>query len=181
MLMLARLLGQCEVRSRRGSIRLRRRESALVALACTGRAMELSRDALASMLWPSVPLPNAIHSLRQALHRLGRLVPGLKCQCHEGRPVVFLGSLASDLADFQSAVSAQDWQRATALYAGPFLGSFSLDEAPEFCQWADGVRCHLKRQALDAATHSLNAAEESGDWIAAESAARARLAAQPRG
>ena len=175
-----RLLGDCEVSvGKRGNIQLRRREYALLALACTGRIRDLTRDAIAAMLWPKVPLPNALHSLRQALHRLARLIPGLTCHCRDGRSVVVGGSLSSDVEEFQAAVGARDWSRAARLYSGPFLGSFTLDEAPAFCHWADGLRRHLELQAGDAAKRVLEAAEDAGNWAAAEIAAGGLLALNP--
>jgi serine/threonine-protein kinase len=129
----------------------RRRLALLACLAAVG-PRGVSRDRLLAYFWPESDAERARHALNQALHALRRELRA---------DALFLGAaelrlnpeaMASDVAEFESAVGAGDLERAASLYAGPFLDGFYLSDAPEFERWVDGERARLAlafRRALE--------------------------------
>lgn len=123
-----------------------RKSLALLALLAESGARAQSRDRLATYLWPDADAAKAFHRLSQVLHALRR---DLDC------PDLFLGGvdvklnprqITSDLDEFRSACSDSAWERAAALYGGPFLDGFFLRGAPEFERWVESTRAALARE-----------------------------------
>ncbi len=56
----------------------------------------------------------------------------------------------SDVAEFERALDDRDARIAVALYTGPFLGGFSLPDAPAFDAWAARERERLERRLRSA-------------------------------
>ncbi len=122
-----------------GAASQRRRLALLVLIAGAGRR-SIHRDKLLGYLWPETDSERARHALRQSLHAVQRAL---------GVEPLFLGAdalqlnpavISSDVEDFEEAVEAGDHQTVVALFKGPFLDGFFVNDAPEFERWADSQR-----------------------------------------
>ena len=136
----------------------------LAVLACIAAAGErgITRERLASTLWPESDESRARQSLRQALYELR----------HElGVDVVLTGAalsldptaISSDVAEFHSALAANDRARAVALMRGPFLDGFYLSGAAVFERWVEEERARLKTAHVQALLSLANDAQTAGD------------------
>ena len=141
---------------------VRRRLALLAVLAASGDRGR-SRDWLLAVFWPDAPADRARHSLEQLLYAIRSSVDN----------AAFLGVnpislnpqvIDSDVAEFERALSANREEEAVALYRGPFLDSFSLPDAPEFGQWADGERARLAGAYARALERLAEAAEQRRDF-----------------
>ena len=147
-----RLLGTAGIDSDDGPLSgalTQRKRLALLAILAEAGDRGVSRDRLVAMLWPERD-ERARHLLNQALYAIRR----------EVGEDTFLGTdpirlhpeaLASDLAEFESALARHDLDRVAELYDGPFLDGFRVAAAPEFEHWVDATRARFAlahRQAL---------------------------------
>jgi DNA-binding SARP family transcriptional activator len=148
-----RTLGGAAVEGERGPIggaAAQRKSLALLALLALAGDHGISRDKLLAYLWPETETERAGHRLTQALYALRRdLQVG----------TLFLGSaelrlntelIGSDVAEFGAARRAGEVDRAVALYGGPFLDGFFLNDAPEFERWVDNERAGFARDYAEA-------------------------------
>lgn len=87
--------------------------------------------------------------------------------------------LTCDVAAFEDAVRAGDHARALALYRGPLLDGFFVDDAPGWDRWLEEERDRLRRMAASCATQLADSAGAAGDWPAATDAARRACALAP--
>ena len=106
----------------------------------------ISREELATLLWPELSGNASANALRQRLHRLRQspLNAGLGS---EPRTLSWTGG--SDVAEFRRACAAQDWDAALALYTGPLLLNVPLTHPP-LADWLEGARAELHEQYLHA-------------------------------
>jgi DNA-binding SARP family transcriptional activator/tRNA A-37 threonylcarbamoyl transferase component Bud32 len=119
-----------------------RHRLALLALLAVAGQRGCTRDKLMACLWPESPVEAARHGLQQLLYYLRR-------QAHGD---LFLGidplrlnpeAISSDVAEFEAAVAAGALSEAVALYRGPFLDGFYLDDSPAFVDWVEQERARL--------------------------------------
>jgi DNA-binding SARP family transcriptional activator len=141
---------------------LQRRRLALLALLAVAGDRGISRDRLVAFLWPETESENARHSLEQLLYLVRRQ---LGEALFIGTDPLRLNSqiIASDLAAFESALSAADDAAAVALYRGPFLDGFYLGDAGEFERWVDGERARLAAAYAAALARLAGLAADRGD------------------
>ncbi len=140
---------QLERAGRGGDDASRPRRLALLAILTASSSGGVGRDRVLGILWPDRNEERARHALSQTLYGLRQDVGGeVVTGTTELR--VDRGLLGSDLADFRAAVADRDWERAAALYQGPFLDGFYLADAPEFDRWVDGERAALARDGVTA-------------------------------
>ncbi len=100
----------------------------------------MSRDKVASMLWPDSDAESAGHSLAQLLYSTRRVF--------SVDPIVTVGGalalrddvISADVADFASAMAAGEYEQAVAVYAGPFLDGFHLPDSAELERWMTSER-----------------------------------------
>lgn len=156
----------------------RRRLALLAALACAGE-LGAARDKLVGLLWPDSPPDKARHALDQLLYATRRDL-GRDAVRTVG-PMVSLDArrVGSDLAEFENAIHAREWERAAALYAGPFLDGVYLDGAPEWERWTEAERDRLARRYAMALEREADARSAAGDHVRAAEAWR-KLASQDR-
>jgi DNA-binding SARP family transcriptional activator/tetratricopeptide (TPR) repeat protein len=116
---------------------------ALLALLAAGRNRPITRDRLIALFWPDRDENFARHSLAQ-------LVYGIRQQMGEGVLTSSADDLQldhtlvwSDVEAFEEAVEKSALEEAAALYAGPFLDGFYIDEAEPFTRWAEEQRQRL--------------------------------------
>ncbi|MGH9888769.1 MAG: BTAD domain-containing putative transcriptional regulator, partial [bacterium] len=126
----------------------------------------LSRDQILGYLWPDGESGAARHSLEQLLHTLRRT---LGDSVFAGVNPIALNRdvVRSDVAEFEQALSRDDFAAAIALYRGPFLSGFYLDNAREFERWVEGERARLGGRYLEALLRLSERAEQNGDLHAA--------------
>src|SRR5215212_5041101 len=125
-----------------GRVAQRHRLALLALLACTpGRG--LSRDKLIGLLWPESDTDRARNLLNVSVYELRKTL---------GDDALVSGSdelqlnpevVGSDLADFEAAIDRGDHEAAIAVYRGPLLDGFFVDDAPEFGRWAESERARL--------------------------------------
>lgn len=142
----------------------RRRPLAVVALLAVAGTRGLSREKIASLLWPESDEERARNSLNQALSSLRRdlslediVVGGAELRLNDDL-------ISSDVADFERAVSAGELSRAVALYEGPFLDGFFVREAAEFERWAEEQRQRLHLLFVGVLRQMAGQAEQQRDY-----------------
>lgn len=136
-------LGGLSLTGEDGPVRTtQRRRLALLALLAVAGERGLSRDKLQACLWPESPSENARHALEQLLYALRRQ---LGDDAFLGTNPLALNPavIGSDVDDFQRAVEHGTFEKAAALYRGPFLDGFFLNNAPEFGRWVEAERARL--------------------------------------
>jgi DNA-binding SARP family transcriptional activator/Flp pilus assembly protein TadD len=146
---------------------VQRHRLALLALLAATHPRAVSRDKLMAALWseresePARRLLNqAVHAVRQALGSEAILSSGEELQLNTGL-------ICCDLVAFEGALARGDLGRAVALYTGPFIDGFFLDDAPEFERWVDRERDRLATAYAKAVEGLAEAAERAGDTGAA--------------
>ena len=143
-----------------------RRRLALLALLAASGERGLSRDQLLGYLWSESNAGNARHSLEQLIHALRR---ALGESVFRGTNPISLDSevVASDVVEFERALACGALADAVALYSGPLLSGFYLEDAPEFERWATAERARLAGRYADALGRLGSDAENAGDHSAA--------------
>jgi DNA-binding SARP family transcriptional activator len=172
----------------------------------SGRAHR--RDALAALLWPGYPdrvartnLRNALSHLRAVIHdRTAIKHPGVAAgraapKSRGAYPPYLLVTRETiqfnadsdhwlDVAALQAAVEddglgVDRLEGAVALYGGPFLGGFTVDDSPAFEDWSRGRREQLQRQALSALSQLSDQYEARGEMACAREVARRHVSLAP--
>lgn len=148
---------------------------ALLAYLAVESAQPHRREALVGLLWPDCPEDIARRNLRQALYILRRAIGD-----RAAKPPYLLISQAEiqfntesdyalDVADFialqdncdkqlprcveDCSFHTERLQDAVALYHGPFLHEFFLEDSAEFEDWALRQREFFHRRAVEAVTY----------------------------
>lgn len=130
---------------------------------------------VAGLLWPDVPEQAARSNLRQALHRLRKLEPGLV----EGEETLRLCSgTRADLTDLAlAAFAGHDAQLLT--FSGDLLEGHDYDDCPEFLDWLAIRRERLLSWRGLAHSRRSEAAQASGDLSVALHHAERHLELDP--
>ncbi len=162
-----RILGGFSLRQRSGSamsvLPLTRAEAVLAVLAVCGD-LGCTRERLMALLWPESDEAHSRHSLRDALNAL-RHALGADAVFAQGEHLRLNHSVViSDVLEFSQALSAGRHGEAVAVYGGPLLEGFHVDDAPEFERWLDSERSRLAREHGEALEHLATTAEQSGLW-----------------
>ena len=110
----------------------------------------ISRDRLLLLLWPDSTETKARHALAQTLYSLRRELGSDLIRSELADLLIDPAQLSSDFADFLEARARGDFERASALYSGPFLDGFYVPEADEFERWAEAERSRLHELAMQA-------------------------------
>jgi len=155
---------------------VQRHRLALLALLAGAWPRPVSREKLMAWLWPERDTEPARRLLNQAVHAL-RQALGAEAIVSSGDDLQLdTRSVHCDLTAFEEAFAAGAPERAVALYAGPFLDGFFLDDAPEFERWVDGERDRLSTACARALEELAEAAERAGDLAGAVERWKARAA-----
>lgn len=138
--------------------RLDRRTAGLLAyLTLEGRT---PRSALAGLLWPDVTERAARGNLRQSLHRLRSLNPGLV----DGDDVLRLcPALHVDVAQVELAAFGGQETHVLA-HSGKLLDGHEYDDCPEFMEWLAAQRERLHARRVQAHARLCGDAETAGDF-----------------
>src|SRR4051794_27743675 len=137
-------LGFPEISGDDGPIRLNLRKGLALVIHLAEVRGAVAREVMATLLWPESPPETARARLRRTLHRIELAL---------GRPVFETDrasvrwsaavDLKVDSQMFESACDAGAFAQACLHYRGDFLAGFSLDDCPEFDDWA-----FFRREAL---------------------------------
>lgn len=167
---LLRLLGGISLEGPSGSLTgrvVQRRRLALLARLAAARTTGCSRDKLVGYLWPESDevvarhlLSDSVYVLRQALGEDSLLASGERLSLN---PDV----VSTDLAAFQAALEAEEFEQAVDLYGGPFLDGFHSGAGPEFDHWRDSESRRLADLYAQALESLAQRAEQSDDLVRA--------------
>lgn len=124
----------------------RRKPLALLAVLAVVGELGITRDKMASYLWPDADSERARGALKQTLYMLRQEFAESDAISVGGdlrlNPSVF----EVDLWEFEEAVSAGDAERAVRTYRGPFLDGFYLSDVPGFERWVENQRERIARR-----------------------------------
>jgi DNA-binding SARP family transcriptional activator len=158
---------------------VQRHRLALLALLTAPPPQAMSRDKLMSWLWPERDEEHARGLLNQAVYALRQaLGSGAVLSAGDGLridPAV----ITTDVLAFEGAIASGALERAVALYTGPFLDGFFLDEALEFERWVERERGRLAGEYALALERLAEAGEQSGEPDRAAKWWQARAAHDP--
>ena len=155
-----------------------RRRLALLALLSASGDRGVSREQLLGYLWSESSTANARHSFDQLLYAMRQ---SLGEQVFSGVNPVRLDAsvVGSDVDAFERALARGAPAEAVAVYTGPFLHGFYLDNAPEFERWTETERARLAARYAEALGQLGDEAEASGDHAAAVRWRRRLVEADP--
>jgi DNA-binding SARP family transcriptional activator/TolB-like protein/Tfp pilus assembly protein PilF len=156
-----------------------KRRLALLALLATAPLRSLSRDKLMGLLWPEKDEDQARHLLSVAVYEIRKELGEEVLQSRGDDLVLDATLLGSDLDDLRLALEEGSLDRATSLYAGPFLDGFFLNGSAEFDQWLEQERDRVAHEMGRAFEDLAERMEAEGDVLGAVDAWR-RLAAVDR-
>jgi len=144
-------------------IATQRRQLALLALLAVAGDDGMSREKLLAYLWPEKDTERARHTLNQLLYMQRRLTEDP--EVFQGRKTlrIYPELIETDVRAFREALDRDDSAGAVALYRGPFLDGFFLDNAPAFEEWATEWRHRFARRYLDAVDELAGRAESAGE------------------
>jgi DNA-binding SARP family transcriptional activator len=122
-----------------------RRRVALLACLAAANGRPVSRDKLMALLWPDADSEHARHLLSDSIYLIRKEL-GEAALVSAGQDIRLDDSrVSSDVLEFGQALLQGRLEQAVALYAGPFLDGFHIDDAPEFEHWLDTERERLSR------------------------------------
>lgn len=160
-----------------------------------------TRSELAGLLWPDQPERMALHNLSQTLLYLRQALGGQDAmqtfvltsrqtiQFNQASSAwIDVTALSDKLAAVQShghsdlttcAACMQRLDEAVALYRGPFLARFSLDDSDLFDEWVQNKRLQLQREVTEALERLAWYAEQEGAFERAQDYAQRLIALEP--
>ena len=165
-----KLLGGLSIEADGGPVTGRaaqRRRLALLALLAMARAGGQSRDRLIAHLWPEASQENGRSYLSDSVYRINQALGGEVIVAAGDELRLDAARLPNDVADFEAALTAGDFERAVTLYSGPFLDGFFLPDAPELERWSELERERLHRAFAEALESLAELAASGGDRPAA--------------
>lgn len=151
-----------------GASPLERKDAALLAILAIDGAT--ARDALASMLWPDVPLKTANTSLRQRVFRLRR-----RCD----RELVVTGTQMQLGAGIAHDARLQADEANTLPPAGDLLGSFDYTDCEALADWVRAARERWRAHRRDLLAGAAARHETAGELARAIELARQLVADDP--
>ena len=156
-----------------------RRRLALLTILATARKAPVSRDRVLALLWPDRDDGRGRHALAQLLYELRRDMGGEFSNGGGEDLSLHPEQFSSDVGEFEAALEAHAFDRALALYTGPFLDGFYVSDAPEFERWRKKQRTRLASEYLRALERLATDAELQRDTAAAVEYRRRIAAADP--
>jgi TolB-like protein/Tfp pilus assembly protein PilF len=161
------------------AIMARRRPLALLALLAAAGERGWGREKIVGLLWPESDEIHGRNSLNQALTALRRDMSAPEPVI--GGPDLRLNpsAITSDVGEFERSIASGAFERAAALFQGPFLDGFFLRDADEFERWAAGHRRRLHDMHVGALERLARTADERCDRDLALSWWRRLVALEP--
>jgi DNA-binding SARP family transcriptional activator len=156
-----------------------RRLALLAVLAATG-VRGVNRADIVTLLWPERETARARSSLAQWLFLLRQdlgasdlVVGGTVLRMNPDR-------VKADVWEFDDAMFRHDFATAARLYRGEFVEGLTLDDCPEFEQWAERERMRLRSDVIRALESNARAATARGDHISALGALQQLATVDPK-
>lgn len=177
-----KLLGGASLEGPAGRVRGRpahTRRVALLAVLAMSRGRMVGRERLIALLWPEASSESGRALLSESLYVLRKAL---------GEEVIFTAGdevgindalVEADAAVFEDLLARDALADAVALYRGPFLDGFYVEDAPDFERWAEDERSRLARAYTRTLEALAAAAEAEGDLLAAAEWWRALLVVDP--
>lgn len=128
----------------------------------------VSRDVIATLLWPETDRETGLARLRRLLHRVEQVL-GQPVFETDRTSVRWSPSVDAtiDTHLFERACDGGDFDGACAIYRGDFLAGFALDDCPEFSDWAFFRREALRGRLMHALERLVQDRNAAGDHFAA--------------
>lgn len=143
------------------------RRLALLAILAAAGSRGVSRDRLLALLWTDTDEERARKGLNQALYALRQEI-GSDDGIAGTRDLTLSTELVrSDVAEFRSALSSGDCERAVSVYDGQFLDGFHLPGSTGFERWMETERAGFARDHANTLERLARKAEESGNHAGA--------------
>ncbi|HCT57965.1 MAG TPA: hypothetical protein DGD08_12245 [Gemmatimonas aurantiaca] len=139
-----------------------------------------SRQAIQTLLWPDADGHTARRLLNESVYIIRKELGTTTLESH-GEYLALGRDVTSDLEWFRAAASTGELERAVAIYSGPFLGTWSPADMPEFEQWVTLEREVAARQHRDCLQRLATIAEAVEDWPRAIEWHQRLLSADPFG
>ena len=160
---------------------LARRRLKLAVLAVLSLARRpMPRDTLLGLFWAEHDEGRARHSLSNALSSLRGTLGDRSISTRDADVALDPDTpLDVDAIEFMEAIESRDHARAIALYAGPFLEGFHVDESPAFEQWVSRERRRLEAAFLKACAEHCASLARSRRWAECEDVAHRWLEMEP--
>lgn len=118
---------------------------ALLAYLALAPGCQASKDHVAELFWPGVPLSDARHSLRQANYRIRQATGDTELIRGENSHLEIDGRVHLDSLQAEAALEANDLRRAHQLLReGDFLADISLDGCRELERWVEAQRIRFR-------------------------------------
>jgi DNA-binding SARP family transcriptional activator len=171
------LFGGVSIDGEEGSVSgraVQRHRVALLGVLAASRSPSMSRDKLATYLWPESDARRARRALADSIYRLnaslgGSAVLGAGGQLRLNREIV-----CSDVGLFNDAIERGAWDVAVRAYTGPFMDGFFLPDALELERWVDTTRERLENEYALALESLAEERRAHGDTAGAVAAWRQR-------
>ncbi|MEO6526368.1 MAG: BTAD domain-containing putative transcriptional regulator [Gemmatimonadaceae bacterium] len=135
---------------------------ALLAVLAVAGPSGVARDKLLACFWPDSDTDRARHALKQAVYAIRRDLGTDAAIAGTAALVLDATAVASDVREFDDAISRGDDAAAVALYGGAFLDGVFVRNAPEFDRWADAERARLQSAYLSACERLARTASSDG-------------------
>jgi serine/threonine-protein kinase len=124
----------------------RRKPLAVLALLAGVGEMGVTRDKMAAYLWPEGESEKARGALKQTIYMLRQELGESELILGTGELRLNPAVIDVDVWAFERAIGAGNPEQAVALYRGPFLDGFHINDAPEFEYWVDNQRDRFTRR-----------------------------------
>lgn len=123
----------------------RRHPRALLALLATAPSRSLSRLKVVGLLWPEIDEATGRNRLTSILYDLRQAMGADALPSASGELRLDATTVVCDVWRFHEALDRDDLEGAVALYRGPFLDGFYLDDAADFAERVELERHRLHR------------------------------------
>ena len=169
---------------------------ALLAYLASEAGRPQNRNALAGLLWPDWPEEAAHKNLRHTLYSLRKLLQDIPC-IEADRQWITLNleeGCQIDVLEFDKALVATSrppttgdrlltavggLSSAVAMYRGPFLEGFTIDDSPAFEEWVLAKRQYFNRHMYMALGQLANDCEQTGEFDQGLAYARKQIELEP--
>lgn len=166
---------------------------ALLAYLAAEQGHPHTRESLAELLWPNQAAGAALANLRHVLANLRRVLDDHRASPHSllitAETLQFNAGADAvvDLARFDALTSPKSISSATeaacreavALYRGPFLQGFTLDDCPAFAEWMAIMREQVDRHLVQILARLVGDSLQHGDFVEAVEWTRYQVAVEP--
>lgn len=156
-----------------------RRVLGLLSFVAAARERGVSRDSVLAVLWSESDPDKARQALTQALYHARRAVSQEDLFLAGADLRVNADVFKTDVWEFEDALRRGESERAVALYEGPFLDGFYVNDAPEFERWVAIERVRLAQLCAETLEELAQRAEQASDMRSVVRWRRRRAALDP--